>query len=101
MNVEIEPKDIEAIAQRILEVLKPLLSSNGRQGESDSIFNVKQLAQYLHVDPSWIYKAISLKTIPYFKAGKYVRFKKSIIDEWIRNKTTRPVPFPQSLKNRR
>lgn len=87
MNFEIEQKDIEQIANRVLELLKPLLVNN-RQVE-DIIFDVKQLAGYLHVPIHWIYKQISNKTIPYFKCGKYVRFKKSQIDKWIETKSLR------------
>jgi excisionase family DNA binding protein len=100
MNIEIESKDIEAIAQRVLELLRPLLSNNGRQGENDTIFDVKRLAEHLHVDPSWIYKQVSFKAIPYFKSGKYVRFKKSAIDKWIENKTVRPIPPLKLIRNK-
>jgi len=98
MNFEFEPKDIELIAQRVVELLQPLLSVRPRENE-DHLFDVKGLSKYLHVNPSWIYKQISLKAIPYFKSGKYVRFKKSAIDRWIDINTIRPIPF-EKAKNK-
>ena len=103
MKFEIEPQDIEAIAQRVSDMLRPTLariergdSTNG----SDAIFDVKGLAEYLHVTPSWVYKQVSLRAIPYFKVGKYPRFKRKEIDKWIESQTARPVPMLKLVKNK-
>ena len=95
MRIETEPQDIEAIAQRVSETLKPLILRSDRgKGDDDSlqIFDVNGLAEYLQVTPSWVYKQVSLKTIPYFKVGKYLRFRRKEIDKWVETKTVRPVP---------
>lgn len=99
MNLEFEEKDIEIIAQRVVELLRPLLN-NERHKEEDCIFDVKGLSEYLQVNPSWIYKQVSLKAIPYFKSGKYVRFKKSAIDKWIDRNTIRPIPVEKGKSKR-
>ena len=65
----------------------------------DNIFDVKQLACYLKVDESWIYKQVSLKAIPFFKCGKYTRFKKSEIDRWVESETVKPIP-PLKMVNK-
>ncbi len=89
----------DRVAERIIDMgidkvvinrLKPLLSANGK-ADSEVIFTPKSLAEYLQVDDSWVYKQVSLKAIPYFKSGKYTRFKKSAIDRWIETQTVRPV----------
>ncbi len=82
MKAEFESQDIEAIAQRLKELLLPIITSNNGHGE-DIIFTTETLAGYLKVDISWVYKKVSSKNIPFFKSGKYVRFKKSSIDRWI------------------
>ena len=91
MKIEIESQDIEAIAQRVSEIIKPLVLHQ-KQDEKDVIFDVKRLSEYLHVNPSWVYKAVSLKAIPYFKAGKFPRFRKREIDKWAESKGVRPMP---------
>lgn len=95
MKTIFEAEDIEALAQAVIERLRPLLSSI-RVNEPDEIFTVQTLAKYLSVEPTWVYKAVSLKEIPYFKVGKYTRFKKSVIDKWVEMQAVRPIP---ALKN--
>lgn len=72
---------IEPITQRVIEVLKPLIS-NSKQ-EDDVVFDVAKLAEYLNVNRSWVYKKIQFKEIPYLKVGKYSRFRKKDIDKWL------------------
>lgn len=79
-----------AVAGEVLKKLKPLLEKGS--GE-DVIFDVKDLSEYLHLDESWVYKAVSQKTIPYFKCGVYNRFRKSEIDEWIKKRSVSPYPY--------
>lgn len=91
MKTHLEPEDIQAIAQAVTEMIRPLLSANGKERTEDVIFTPESLAEYLQVDTSWVYKQVSLKTIPYFKSGKYTRFKKSAIDKWIDAQTRKPL----------
>jgi len=101
MKLELETGDIQAIATTVVEMLKPFLKQSGRSEAKDIIFNVEGLAKYIEVDSSWVYKQVSLKTIPYFKIGKYPRFKKTEIDKWISNKTIMPIPSLKMVKNHR
>ena len=91
MKTELERGDIEAIAKEVVELVRPLLTRNTKM-ESDTIFDVKGLADYLKVDASWVYNRVHLKAIPYFKCGKYTRFRKSAIDKWIEQATVKPIP---------
>lgn len=94
MRLELESDDIEAIAQRVLDVLKPLLSKARISSHEDDIMCVHDLCTYLQVDESWVYKQVSLKSIPFFKAGKYTRFRRSKIDRWIEENSVKPVSEP-------
>ncbi len=87
MKTELEQQDIEAIAQRVLELLNPILTRANKGRDSDDILDVKGLAAYLKVETTWIYKQVQLNAIPYFKAGKYTRFKKSVIDKHFEKKS--------------
>ncbi len=77
------------VTRAVVQGIAPLLA---RVEEEDSVLTVEALAQYLRVDPGWVYKQVSLKTIPYFKNGKYVRFRKRDIDRWIETQTVKPIP---------
>ena len=98
VKFEIEPQDIEAIAQKVSELLKPLMSRVEKGDDKDGIFDVKELADYLHVDSSWVYKQVSLRTIPFFKTGRYTRFKKKDVDKWIEGQTERPISTLRLMK---
>ena len=79
MKAEFETGDIEAIAQRVVELLRPLLSSNGKH-EDDVIFDVRGLAEYLKVSTKWIYERTQFKEIPFKKIKGLLRFRKKDID---------------------
>lgn len=89
MRTELEPHDIEAIAQRVLELLAPMIAQTGKGRENDPILDVNELASYLKVESSWIYKRVQLNEIPYIKAGKYIRFRKSAIEKYLEKKSVR------------
>jgi len=74
-----------AITQQVLKEIRPLLSQ--AKADDDPIWDIKSLAKYLDVKDTWVYQKIHTREIPYFKIGKYPRFRKSKIDEWL-NETT-------------
>ena len=94
MKTTLEKEDIEAIAREVLTMVKPLLESN--RGVEDSIFDVKGLAEYLKVEVPWVYQKIHGSELPYYKVGKYPRFRKSKIDEWLQKKERGKGKTPQS-----
>jgi len=95
MKLEIEQTDIEAIAIRVAEILKPMLSSTAGHKEKDALLDVVQLADYLNVSKAWVYDRIRDNEIPHYKFGKYLRFRKREIDKWIETQSFKPF---QSLK---
>lgn len=90
MKTVLEPEDIEAIAQRVCDLLKPNILNLGKRSD-DIIFDVPGLALHLKVDSSWIYKAVQDNAIPHFKLGKYLRFKKAAIDSYIEKCSLQPT----------
>ena len=97
MKTELEPQDIEAIAQRVIDKLKPLIAGNGKH-KDNIVFNKESLSKYLNVSESTINKLISNKQIPHFKIQQGqsggVRFSKKDIDRWIQRHTIPEInPF--------
>jgi excisionase family DNA binding protein len=72
---------IDEIADKVIERLSPMLRD--KDEHNDVIFDVEELAQYLKVKKQWVYERVHYKTIPYFKMGKYPRFRRSDIDRWL------------------
>jgi len=79
-ELSIPQEIISAIAQEVAAALKPLLAA--RKAEQDAVLTPDQLSAYLGVARGWIYERVSLGEIPHFKTGKYLRFRKSVIDKW-------------------
>lgn len=78
MKTILETEDIETIVNGVVEKLK---NWSIYKKEEEKIFNKKELAEYLHLPTSWIDK--NLNKLPRLKLGKYVRFRKSDIDEFL------------------
>jgi excisionase family DNA binding protein len=93
VKTELEPQDIEAIAQRVIEKLKPLVAGNGRH-EIDTLMTVDGVAQFLHTSKGQVYQWVNnsqhgLGSFPYHKAGKLLRFSKEEILTWMKSNTKR------------
>ena len=50
--------------------------------ERDNIMTVAELAKYLKVHPSTIYRLLRYRQLPAFKVGSDWRFNRERIDEW-------------------
>ena len=50
----------------------------------------KEVARYLRVDQYTIYRLVTQKKIPAFKIGNQWRFKRSILERWLKTKMNMP-----------
>ena len=79
---EIIEQRLNNIENQLSELLKmakaPILKE-----VTEEIMTVEQLSDYLTIARQTIYEKCSKKEIPYFKAGKRLYFKKSVINDWI------------------
>ena len=50
--------------------------------ESDMIMTITEVAEYLRIPTSTLYKLCQEGTIPASKVGKHWRFQKSEIEQW-------------------
>lgn len=98
MRIELEPQDLQAIADRVIEVLGPHLQVGSVK--EDVVFDKVGVAEYLRVKVSWVNKQITLGAIPYIKMGKYTRFKKTDIDRWLKGMKVDLTPYVRLLKRR-
>jgi excisionase family DNA binding protein len=96
MKIEFEPQDIEAIAQRVIELLKPILANRKDEAE-DVIFDVQGLAEYLKVSTKWVYDRTHLKEIPHIKVNGLLRFRKKDIDKWLDSFNVPSVNTPERM----
>ncbi len=57
---------------------------------ANDIFNINDLAGYLKIPKSTLYKLVQEGRIPAQKVGRHWRFRRQAIDRWLEE--TRPVP---------
>lgn len=102
MRSELEQTDIEAIANLLLRELSPLLTEGRGVVDRKEILDVPGVAEYLGVEESWIYKQVQYKAIPYFKIGKYLRFRLKDLERWISEQAVPAVSstYPQLVTAR-
>jgi excisionase family DNA binding protein len=86
VKIELEETDIQTIADKVLDTLKPYLSRIGKEQPQYDILDVQGLCSYLKVAPKWVYEQTHLKAIPHYKlTGKALRFRRTEIDKWLAN----------------
>jgi excisionase family DNA binding protein len=51
----------------------------------EQLLSVAQVAEYLNVDRFTIYRLVTDGQIPAFKVGNQWRFKKKLIERWLRD----------------
>jgi excisionase family DNA binding protein len=56
----------------------------------DETLDIKGAAKFLGVRPSTIRAWCSRKKVPYFKAGRCVRFRRSWLEEFVAQNSRRP-----------
>jgi excisionase family DNA binding protein len=76
---------INKITVEVVKAIKPLLSANKPEDDS-SLLTVESLAAYLSVSKQWVYEKVHYNEIPHYKVGKYPRFKKEKIDDWLKKR---------------
>lgn len=56
----------------------------------EKFMTTKEVAQYLRVDQYTIYRLVTQKKIPAFKIGNQWRFKRSVLERWLKTKMNIP-----------
>jgi len=64
----------------------------------EQLLTVAQVAEYLSVDKFTIYRLIAAKQLPAFKVGNQWRFKKSLLERWLKTHASSHTKAPQQKK---
>ncbi len=54
----------------------------------NEIMTIHDVARYLHLSEAQVYKMVRAGTMPAVRIGKSWRFKKELLDDWIRRQST-------------
>jgi hypothetical protein len=85
ISFESMPQLLYDLNQKVESLLK--LQKNPQATETDELFSIQQLQNYLPERPALqtIYGWVNIRIIPYQKHGKRLYFRKSEIDQWLRD----------------
>ena len=79
LNIDLEQLKTD-IVQDMVNSLLPHLKGKEDDG---IIFDVEGLAEYIKTSKRWIYEQPHLNAIPFYKIGRFPRFRKKEIDKWL------------------
>jgi excisionase family DNA binding protein len=65
-----------------VEVNQQIMSNISPKNELPSILTLANVADFLQVHPSTVYRLLKKKQLPAFKLGRDWRFNKESIDRW-------------------
>lgn len=51
------------------------------------VFDLQGASEYLKLAKSTLYKYVGLGVIPSFRVGRVLRFKKEVLDDWMRKQS--------------
>jgi excisionase family DNA binding protein len=60
--------------------------------DAREVMNIRQASHYLGISPDTLYKYVSEEVIPAFKLGNRWKFKKSILDSWMEDRSLSTAP---------
>lgn len=88
MRTTLEPEDIQAITEAVIDKLRPMLSDNNGKSETDIILTLDEAAKFLKTSKGQIYQWVNnaqhgLRAFPYMKAGRLLRFSQRDLLKWM------------------
>jgi len=103
MKIELEEKDINAIARAIINELKPIITPDpNKDGKNDELMDTSDVAAYLNLSPSGVSKMVRERKLPCFKIGGKVRmFRKSEVNQWVNSFKYDPLQLPSDTEKKR
>jgi excisionase family DNA binding protein len=88
-ELSLPPELVEAIADKIIEKLQPILARDNN--DEDELLDVEGASKVLGTSKEQIYQWVSnakhgLKPFPYLKSGKRLRFSKNDLMKWMNDR---------------
>jgi excisionase family DNA binding protein len=65
--------------------------AEGELAMPEQLLTIAQVAEYFHVDKFTIYRLVASKQLPAFKVGNQWRFKRKLLENWLKKNTNMPT----------
>lgn len=98
-EITFPPELVDEIVERLFEKIKPLLTISDNR--ADDLLDLEGFVKYTGLKESWVYQKHSDGTLPFpvIKTGKYLKFRRSEVDKWLRKSAIERNPKPVSKKS--
>ena len=93
MEFRLEPSDIDRLADAVTARLLKTQTPNTTP-EPDKLMDIPALMEYLGMSDRWVMQEIAEFRLPYFKIGRYIKFRKTEIDDYLRRCAVAPLRLP-------
>ncbi len=98
LKLEVRKEDLEAFGQKLLE--QAIAIKNASSPNAKEILNVAEAAALTGLARQTLYGMTSQRTIPFFKRGKRILFKRSELEQWLlENRQQTIAEINLNLKN--
>ena len=81
LKLEVRKEDLEAFGQKLLE--QAIALKKASPSDAKEILNVTEAADLTGLARQTLYGMTSQRTIPFFKRGKRILFKRSELEQWL------------------
>lgn len=81
LKLEVRKEDLEAFGQKLLE--QAIALKKASPSDAKEILNVNEAADLTGLARQTLYGMTSQRTIPFFKRGKRILFKRSELEQWL------------------
>jgi len=54
-----------------------------KAGDRGDLLTAEEVASLLRMTPAWVYAQTRRRRIPHLRLGRYVRYRREALDEWI------------------
>jgi excisionase family DNA binding protein len=69
---------------------KRLISNSAEEVIMEKYLTIEELSRILQVKKHYIYALTSQRKIPFLKLGRFLRFERDKIEEWLKDKAQKP-----------
>ncbi|WP_353686281.1 helix-turn-helix domain-containing protein [Thermodesulfovibrio sp. 3462-1] len=85
MEIKLTEEELNKLAELVADKLKDKIAE--LINKQDEVLSFTEACSYLKCPSSWLYKAVSQGKVPHIKAGKYLKFRKSELDSWLKRRS--------------
>jgi excisionase family DNA binding protein len=86
-----EPNPFEPFFEKIREIVREEIAAAANGNGHGKLLTAEELADTLQVNKATVYEWVKSKTIPFYQAGRFVRFNLQEVLESQKKKTQTPL----------